>query len=84
MVTMTREVLKVKREPTMLKKKSIIWHIDQDEYVVRNVPYIEIDAEGEEFLDANVSITITALRDLMYDGAIPRVVDYEQFAHIEF
>ncbi|PLR83591.1 hypothetical protein CVD25_17205 [Bacillus canaveralius] len=84
MITIDKEVvLKVRSEPTMLKK-DIIWRIDQTEYVVRNVPYVKLDADGEEFLDMDVSVTMTALRDLMVENEIPHDVDYEDFAHIEF
>ncbi|WP_143565329.1 MULTISPECIES: hypothetical protein [unclassified Sporosarcina] len=73
----------MKSEPTRLSK-NIIWHIEQTEYVVRNVPYVKHNADGEQFIDANVAITITALRDLMADNLIPNDVNFEDFAHIEF
>lgn len=47
-------------------------------------PYLEIDTDGEEFIDVNVSITITALRDLMVDKSIPNDVNNSHFATIEF
>ena len=83
MITKDREVRKVNSEPTMLTK-DIIWNINQNEYIVRNVPYQELDTDGEDFIDFNVSITITALRDLMVDEAIPKDVNYSDFADIEF
>lgn len=83
MITVDKEVLKVKSEPTVLTK-DIIWRIEQNEYIVRNVPYVELDADGAEFLDLDVSITVTALRDLMVGNAIPNDVRYEDFANIEF
>ncbi|MBM7681885.1 hypothetical protein JOD43_002057 [Pullulanibacillus pueri] len=63
-------------------KKDIVWNINSTEYVVQNVPYVVTDEE--DVLDFNVSITITALRDLMYEDQIPHIVDYEDYAHIEF
>ena len=65
-------------------KKNIIWNIEQDEYIVRDVPCIKVDAEDEEFLDLDVSLTVAALRDLMVEELIPNDVNYDDFSHIEF
>lgn len=73
----------MKNEPTMFKK-DIHWQIANTEYVVRNVPYLKDDSDEEEMLDLDVSITITTLRDLMVENAIPHDVDYEDFADIKF
>ncbi|TMN21729.1 hypothetical protein [Lentibacillus cibarius] len=73
----------MKSEPTVLKK-DIYWQIADSAYVVRNVPYLKADYDGEEMLDLNVSIAITTLRDLMVENVIPHDVDYEDFADIEF
>ena len=70
-------------EPTMLKK-DINWQTENRLYIVRNVPYLKADNDGEEMLDLDVSITLTALRDLMVENAIPQDVDYMDYADIEF
>lgn len=71
------------REPTVLKR-DIHWEIGDSIYVVRNVPYFKADYDGEELLDVDVSITSTALRDLMVEEAIPLDVAFTDFADIQF
>lgn len=83
MLIINREVLKVDSEPAMLKK-DIRWQIEDSVYVVRNVPYLKADYDGEELLDIDVSITLTALRDLMVEAMIPLDVDFTDFADIQF
>ena len=83
MLIINREVQKMDREPTVLKR-DIHWEIEDSIYVVRNVPYLEADHDGEELLDVDVSITLTALRDLMVEEAIPLDVDFTDFADIQF
>ena len=61
--------------------RDIHWSISGTDYVIRNVPYEQID--NEEYLDINVSIKITALRDLMFENAIPKDVNYEHYDGIE-
>ncbi|WP_164667746.1 hypothetical protein [Virgibacillus doumboii] len=73
----------MKNEPTMLKK-DIHWKREECAYVIRNIPYLKADYDGEEMLDLDVSIAITTLRDLMIENAIPHDVDYEDYADIEF
>lgn len=70
-------------ELTMLKK-DINWQTENRVYIVRNVPYLKADNDGEEMLDLDVSITLTALRDLMVENTIPQDIDYMDFADIEF
>ncbi|WP_243292963.1 hypothetical protein [Bacillus sp. FJAT-47783] len=70
-------------EPTMLKK-DIHWQIADCAYVVRNVPYLKADYDGEEMLDLDVSVAVTTLRNLMVENVIVHDVDYEDFADIEF
>lgn len=70
-------------EPSTFKK-DIHWYIDETTYVFQNVPYLNADYDGEELLDLEVSITVTALRDLMLEDAIPHDIDYEDFADIEY
>ncbi|MBP1971501.1 hypothetical protein J2Z83_003652 [Virgibacillus natechei] len=60
----------MKNEPTMLKK-DIHWQTEECAYVVRNVLYLKADHDGEEMLDFDVSVTITTLRNLMVEKAIP-------------
>lgn len=73
----------MKNEPTMLTK-DIHWQIADCKYVVRDVPYLIADYDSEELLDMDVSITVTTLRDLMVENAIPNEVNYNDFADIEF
>ncbi|MGQ4668107.1 hypothetical protein ACUIJN_20210 [Metabacillus halosaccharovorans] len=73
----------MEHEPTMLTK-DIHWQIEECAYVVRNVPYLKADYDGEEMLDLDVSIALTTLRDLMVENAIPHDVNYDEFADIEF
>lgn len=83
MLTINREVQTMQNEPTTFKK-DIYWQIADNAYIVRNVPYLKADYDGEELLDLDVSIAITTLRDLMVENAIPHDVDYGDFADIEF
>ncbi|MBS4224168.1 hypothetical protein [Lederbergia citrea] len=73
----------MERETTFLKK-DIIWNILEKKYIVRNVPYTVSDTEDEQFLDLDVSMRLTALRDLMFENEIPHDINYEDIAHIEF
>ena len=83
MFTKNEEVQLMGSEPTILKK-DICWTIAGTSYIVRKVPYLIADNDGEEMLDLDVSITVATLRDLMVENAIPHVVDYEDYADIEF
>lgn len=78
-----RVVQALDTEPTTFKK-DIHWYIDETTYVIRNVPYLKSDYDGEELLDLEVSITVTALCDLMIVDAIPHDIVYEDFADIEY
>lgn len=69
-------------EPTELKK-DIRWKISGSVYVVRNVPYLKAEYDGEELMEMDVSITLTALRDLMVEEAIPHDINYDDFADIK-
>lgn len=69
---------------TTVLKKDIHWQIEDSLYVVRNVPYLQADYDDEEMLDVDVSITLTALRDLMVEESIPLDVDFTDFADIQF
>lgn len=83
MLIKNREVQSVDRETTVLKK-DFRWQIEDSVYVVRNVPYLKADYDDEELLDVGVSITLTALRDLMVEEAIPLDVDFTDFADVQF
>lgn len=63
-------------------KKDIKWMLSSTEYVVKNVPVIELD--GEEFFDTNTSIVLLTMRDLMVENEIPKEVDFDKFKHIKF
>lgn len=82
MLTVNRGVQVMKNGPTLFK--DIHWQIEDCAYVVRNVPYLKADYDGEELLDIDVSIAITTLRDLMVENVIPYDVDYGDFADIGF
>ncbi|MBS4178816.1 hypothetical protein [Lederbergia citrea] len=73
----------MERETTFFKK-DITWNILDRKYIVRNVPYTVSDTEDEQFLDLDVSMRLTALRDLMFENEIPHDINYEDIAHIEF
>ncbi|HBI05156.1 MAG TPA: hypothetical protein DDY49_14135 [Paenibacillaceae bacterium] len=78
-----------KRVPTINRKidnktKDVTWSISGIEYIVRNVPYSMLSAIDSEFLDLDVSIRLTAIRDLMVENEIPHDINYEDLAHIEF
>ncbi len=86
MPTTNTEVLKLKNEspePISLKK-DIQWKIEDCAYVVRNVPYIRADYDGEELLDLDVSIKVSTLHDLMVKNAIPQDVNYDDYADIKY
>lgn len=63
-------------------KKDIKWILSSIDYVVKNVPVIELD--GEEFFDTNTSIVLLTLKDLMIENEIPNEVDFDDFKHIKF
>lgn len=64
-----------------MQTKNVTWSISNKEYVVRNVPYQVI--ETEEFLALDVSIKLTALRDLMFENKIPQDVNFKDLDGIE-
>lgn len=78
---MVKEVTKVKHETTLTK--NIVWNIQNKEYKVKNVPYVELDAEEKNYFNMDVSIRLTMLRDLMVMNEIPNVVDYSLVADFE-
>jgi hypothetical protein len=66
-----------------LLKKDVHWTISNVNYVVRNVPYTELDAEGDEFYSLGVSIKLTMIRDLMYMNQIPHDVNFDDVADLD-
>ena len=83
MSTTYGEVPTMRGESTTLKK-DIIWKIDNIEYKVINVPYSELDAEEDEYLNLDVSLKLTMIRDLMVSGEIPCEVDFGDVVDLEF
>ncbi|WP_407269679.1 hypothetical protein [Radiobacillus sp. PE A8.2] len=64
--------------------QDVHWNINGTNYVIRNVPYFTYDNDDEKLLDLDVSITMTALKDLMVQGKMPKDINFENFAHIKF
>ncbi|WP_226682138.1 hypothetical protein [Sutcliffiella horikoshii] len=83
MVTIDKEVLKVKLEPKSLKK-DIVWQVNQENYIIHNVPYTLNNSKTEEYLDINVTITVTALRDLMVSEQLPSEINFDDFSDVKF
>lgn len=65
-------------------KQDVNWTISDVNYVVRNVPYTELDAEGDEFFDLGVTIKLAMIRDLMYMNQIPHDVNFDDVADMKF
>lgn len=63
-------------------RKDMIWAVNGDTYMVQNVPHEIID--DEEVLDLDTSMKLTALRDLMIIGKIPRTIDFLDFNEISW
>jgi hypothetical protein len=64
-------------------KKEFTWNINDKEYKVFNVPFYEINAEEEDYVDAEVAIKLALIRDLMIADEIPHIVDFDEVADIE-
>lgn len=80
-----KEGLDVKIEPTTTQKyKDVVWEIDDNYYVVKNVPHMQFEDDYEEYVDSNVSIILFAIRDLMLEGKLPNEVDFERYKNIQF
>lgn len=79
MSTTYEEVVTLNGETTNVKTKDVIWKIHNEEYAVRNVPYIMLD---EEVLSPNVSLKLTLIRDLMFDNEIPHDVNFNDVVDI--
>ena len=57
-------------------RKDFVVEIEGITYKIRNIPYVELDAEGDEFIDIGVALKLTMIRDLMYANEIPHDVDF--------
>lgn len=80
-----KEGLDVKIEPTTTQKyKDVVWKIDDNYFVVKNVPHMQFEGNYEEYVDSNVSIILFAIRDLMLEGQLPNEVDFERYKNIQF
>jgi len=64
-------------------KLDVKWSTLDNNYIVRNVPYEKLDAEGEIFFDLSVSIKLAMIRDLMGNNEIPHDIDYDLVANFE-
>ncbi|GGM31697.1 hypothetical protein GCM10011351_17360 [Paraliobacillus quinghaiensis] len=65
-------------------KKDLYWQVAGQEYVLRSVPFFQADYDEEEIIDFDVSIRVTALRDLMFEDELPHDINYETYSDIEF
>lgn len=65
-------------------KRDFILEKDGKKYTIKNVPYEEYEAEGEEFVDAGVAVKLEMILVLMYDSKIPDEVDFEEIKDLEF
>lgn len=59
----------------------IILDVNEMECIIKNVPYEIID--DEKCFDLDASIKCEMITQLMYEGKIPNVVDYDKVADIE-
>lgn len=66
-----------------VSKKDFVWEMNGTEYKILNIPYEELDADGEEFVDLQVALKMEMIRELMIAERIPSVVDYEVVATLE-
>ncbi|MGG0308343.1 hypothetical protein ABEY43_06985 [Priestia megaterium] len=64
-------------------KKDFVFSILDNNYTIRNVPYIKLDAEGEEFMSAGVSLKVAIIRDLMYANEIPHNVNFDDVSDLK-
>lgn len=83
MAGVNQEVQKMENGSTIYKK-DLYWEVASQKYVLRNVPFFQADYDEEEIVDLDVSIKVTALRDLMVENELPHDVNYEIYADIEF
>jgi hypothetical protein len=64
-------------------KKEFAWTINGKEYKVLNVPFYEMNAEEKDYIDAEVALKLSLIRDLMVANEIPHIVDFDEVADIE-
>lgn len=65
-------------------KKEMTWNIGDEEYKILNVPYYEMNSEEKEYLDFDVALKLSLIRDLMVVDEIPRTVDFDEIADLTF
>jgi hypothetical protein len=65
-------------------KKEMTWNIGDEEYKILNVPYYEMNSEEKEYLDFDVALKLSLIRDLMVADEIPRTVDFDEIADLTF
>lgn len=65
-------------------KKDYKLSISNVEYCVRNVPFTELDAYGDEFFSIGVSVKLAAIIELMVENKIPHEVNFDDVADIQF
>jgi hypothetical protein len=80
----SRKMVQQKGGVRILLKMDFEWSILDANYIIRNVPYERLDAEGEIFFDLDVSLKMAMIRDLMVTNEIPHDVDFELVAEFEF
>jgi hypothetical protein len=76
-----KDVLLVNDEKII--KKEFTWTINGKEYKVLNVPFYEMNAEEKGYIDAEVALKLSLIRDLMVANEIPHIVDFDEVADIE-
>jgi hypothetical protein len=69
---------------TTTPKKDVVWNILGTEYKIQNVPFHEMDSEELIYFDADVSLKLAMIRDLMFKNEIPTVVNYDDVTDLRF
>ena len=67
-----------------MKRRDLTTNVGDKVFTVRNIPYENYDAEGEEFVDIGVALKIAMIRDLMDADEIPYDVDYTKVEDLKF
>jgi len=67
----------VKMNENAIHKKDFSWNINDATYVIKNIPYETLDADGEVFIDYETSIKMDFIRELMITNQISNIVDFD-------
>lgn len=65
--------------------KNISWHMNQESYVIRNVPYnIYKEYSNDMVYNSDVTLKLLLLKGLMEENEIPSTIDFQDSMDIAF